>query len=815
MVTKMQRLKSVQAHLALLGLSIAAIITALCVLWFDVANQPALPASFSYSADAVATKTSYGPNADQPITKQYLTAKIQLTLTDRTVENNAVSTTATGDIVSVIASNRPVDPTTGLYNGQPSDTYVMAPRNLKKGQDFQTRFPTYDVPTAMKFQGEDTVLGLKTYTYAAEFSEPIQGTWQEEKVSFTPELRLWIEPTTGWLVKYQDDSTLRVAGADGAYSHISQKASSESVRQHVSYAKTQKTRMVFAQQVAPGVILSIILALGLAFSITRMKKRVIPLYASLGIITISSLIVIAGWVLESPLLATLFLGASAMNPLDAICFILVACAIALLYKGQRPIVAFTGGLIMIFATLQILGNLGALPFSVDLLFFRDAVTALDQTLPSRMSTFDAFTFLVISIAFIKAGFTTKHTEIHFAKFIAGVAFSLGVFGLILQVTQIDEAFSLTFIQSVPLVAPVLFILGSYSLMQLFRSIHDKPDDVRSTLATLRWPSIATVPLVIIGMFAQIQQNNVRQSLNASFKEQTTAFETNLENQMDIYSNTLTGARALFSASLDVTAGEFRRFVSNYQSDNHLSGLIDIGFASYLVSQKTFVNPYTNQTAAAFPETEDPTKTPIVYSETLDKKSSLVVGYDLSSDSQLRQTFEQARDSGKAILSANSPLPSTDNNRTKTTNLLVLPIYHPDSDNSTVTARRSALTGYVFGTISIDRLVESLATDLQSIDYDIYDGLETESDSLLYSTGSSNLIPRAADVDTRFIANHPLTIVYSTTPSFRLSPQEEFSPTLVLLGGSLTYFAVLTILYFLADLEHRTRLKERLKKRGAS
>ncbi len=814
MVTKMQRLKSVQAHLAFLGLSIAAIIIALCVLWLDTANQPALPASFSYSADAVAVKTTYDSSTNQPLTKQYLTSKIQMNLTGRTIKNDAANATTTGDVVSIVASSHSVNPATGLYDA--SDTYVLAPRDLKKGQDFQTRFPTYDAPAAMKFQGEDTILGLRVFTYTAMFNGPIKGVWQGEPVSLTPELRLWIEPVTGWLVKYQDDSILRPTDQKVTYGHVSQKASEESVRQHVSYAKRQKTRLIFAQQVAPGIIFSIVLALGLAFGVTRMKKRMVPLFASLGIITLSSLIVLAGWVLESPLLTTLFLGTPAMNPLDALCFLLTACAIAILYKGYRPMVAFIGGLIMIFVTLQILGNLGALPFSIDLLFFRDAVTSLDQTVPSRMSTISAFTFLVISVALIKAGFTTKYTEVHFAKFIAGVAFSLGIFGLVLHLTQVGEAFSFTFIQSVPLISPLLFIIGSYSLMQLFRSIHNKPDDIRSTLATLRWPSIATVPLIIIGIFAQIQQNNVRQSLSVSFKEKTTAFETNLEKRIDIHSNTLTGVRALFSASQHVTAAEFQRFVSNYHEDGRTPDLTDIGFASTQPSKTTFINPYTHQTTSVFPETENTVKTPVIYLETFDKKSLPAVGYDLSSDSQLRQTLDHARDSGKTVLSAHDPFPSANDVRIKTSSLLVLPIYHPDSDISTVTSRRTALQGYVFGTISIDRLSESLATDLQSIDFEIYDGLDTEKDSLLYSsTRSSTLVPRTADIDTRFIANHPLTITYSAAPGFRLSPQEEFSPALVLLGGSLTYFAILTILYFLTDLEHRARLRERLKKRGAA
>lgn len=817
MDSKAQRLKSVQVHLVLLGLSIAAIIAALCIIWFDVASQPSLPASFSYSADAVASQTTYSSTAPDPIAKRYLTSNIQVDLVGDEVKSKVVNATVTGDIISTIITNHSANPASGLYNNQPSATYVMPPKGLKKGQDFQMRFPTYDAVGAMEFQSEEIIQNLKTYTYKVRFDSPVQGSWGDEKVTYTPNLQIWIEPTTGWLIKYQDDAVVKPINDSSTYSRIAQKTADESVRQHIAYAKTQKTRFVFAQQVAPGIVLSIILTLGLVIAISQMKRRVVPLFASLSIIAAISLFTFVGWIIESPLITTLFVSPSAINPLAAICFILVTIGIATLYRNHRPAVAFTGGFVMILAMLQILGNLGALPFSVDLLFFKDAVITLDPTIPSRMSTFDAFAFLVISIALIKAGFTTKHTEIHFAKFIAGVAFSLGVFGLILQITQIDKAFSLTFIQSVPLVTPILFILSSYSLMQLFRSIHDKPDDIKNTLATLRWPSIATVPLVIIGMFAQIQQNNIQQSVNTGFQEKITAFESHFESRMDIAINTLMGTRGLFAASNTVTANEFQRFISNYRSDKNLENIHAIGFARMQTVQDTVTNPYTNQTTSVFPQTNNAVKTPVVYSETLGRNNAPAVGFDLASDKQLSQTLDQARDTGKAILSSSRPLLLSDNS--KTTNFLVVPVYQSGSDGSTIQSRQASLQGFVFATVSISGLADTLAADLPTIDYVIYDGFEAQSDTLLFSslpvTSPRLTTPRVASNNTRFVANHPLTIAYSADPSFRLSPQEEFAPTLVLLGGSLTYFAILTILYFLADLERRSHLVKRIKKRSSS
>jgi CHASE1-domain containing sensor protein len=787
---KARKLRSLSVHLIFLGLGIGAVILVLALLWWDVAMQPAVQSNFSYSADTVASETEYDPASNKPVSTLYTQATLQLTSfgsgTDQHVKSAYSEIAATGEKIATIERTLPVNAQNGYYTDTNPHAYVLAPRSTQKNSSFTYYHAAYDTPIKMTYDKDDSLQGLVLYRFKSSPESSISQRIGDKDVKIAPDLTIWIEPVTGWVVQYHDTSlTYSAQHPDQIISKLDERTTTESARQHVAYASVQKSRLLFAKQAAPSLILAILIVVILAAAIIRMPKTTVSIYGITSLVVATGCAVLAGWILSARPLITLFTESSAVNPLTAVCFILTALAIVALYKDRRIAVAFAGGIVTILAMMQLLGSLGSLPFSVDLLFFKDAVLEVGEQLPSRMSTYAAFTFLALGIVLVKAGFTTRNSEIHFAKFIAGVAMTLGLFGALIKLSQIDQVFTLTFVSSLHFIIPLLFIACSFTLMQLFRTIHNKSDDVRSTLRSLKWPALATAPLIVIGIFAQLQQNAITQSLETTFGEKTQAFETELQSRTAIFANTLTGTSALFASSQEVTHDEFQKYVAAFGDTTGTSG---VGYAALTGIQTASIQ----------------------YLEPRSTENDAKKGTDLFADPVIAQALIRARDSGKTILAGPTTLLAPTQTVIKQS-FLVTPVYLGSA--TSITERRERIAGYVFAILPSTMLVADETKRLDGIDFAAYDGLTTTDSTLLYSDISSfPYTPRLSKDTTLFVANRPITIAYNARPDFRLSTQEEFSPTLILVGGSLAYFALITVLYFLSDLERRNRITREVKRR---
>ena len=117
-----------------------------------------------------------------------------------------------------------VDAKTGQHTSGAGDRdregYLLSPRMkgvltpVPDKSSFTYWHVNYDTPLELIFQAEETVLGLPTYRYEAQFV-----TDQTKELSGLPEvgvtrgvnlegtLTVWIEPISGRRVKYQDRAT--------------------------------------------------------------------------------------------------------------------------------------------------------------------------------------------------------------------------------------------------------------------------------------------------------------------------------------------------------------------------------------------------------------------------------------------------------------------------------------------------------------------------------------------------------------------------------------------------------------------------------
>jgi|GEM_PF-2527619 len=818
----MKKLRSLGVQEALLGVGLFFIVLAFGLLWWDGIHQPYVDDEFSYSADVISANNAYDQGHGRFVGARYGASTVQLAL-DRTTKTptivSKVSNTDADGKVQATVEMREVDPATGRYKGGATEgSYVFGPRGASKTVPFSYQHVGYDTPALMKFASEDTIDGLKVYRYKADYSQAgrmqdtktvVEGVTKDQGLELKPDLQIWIEPTSGWMVKFQEDTTLVVYDvATNAMvrpvRHFSNRMDDASVGQHVAYARNLQVRLAFVGQIAPGIMLVIVLATIFAVALANLRtSRAIPIEAALVVIALVPALVLVGWAFQIPVLTALFMGENGVNPLTALCFLVVGLGIVARQNGRQWLMAFFGGLLGILAGLQLLGSMEVLPFQMDLLLFKDAI--LSGAHASRMSPYEAFTFLVLSVVLVKAGLTNKRSPVHFARFAAGMVVMLGFFGVLVQFVHLEEAFTITFIQSLTVVASLLFVVCGFTLMQLFRHINAKPDDVKSVLRALVRPSLATVPIIIIGAFAQIQQDVVHRTLETNFRERFVTIENAVTSRMDVYSNTLIGAQALFASSAEVTEAEWHEYVATYMLPQQYPGIMNMGYAKLVPGGADQVRATANSAPVKiFPApVSAAVRAPVVYTEP--RTEGQQIGYDLLSDTVLREAMEQARDTGKSYLSSRLVAPS-DGATQQPDLFLFAPVYRRGAATETMDERRAALDGYVFSAMNVRRFVDNaVSARAVDIDFEIYDGLDTNSENLMVQRRTATTEPpRLTKRSTMVVARQPWTVVYATQPGFRLSLQEELSPTVTLVGGSLVYVAVLALVYLLGNVERRKR-----------
>lgn len=136
------------------------------------------------------------------------TAKIVNVFDVRTVE---------GDKIINVKAEYDIDPNTWAHQDIKSPSgdpvYLFAPSHLEKGDSFWYIHINYGIPVEMKFQKEEIIEGLVTYKYTSSFEVDqtdklthLEKVPEERGVNLDVDLSLWIEPHSGWLIKYEDSA---------------------------------------------------------------------------------------------------------------------------------------------------------------------------------------------------------------------------------------------------------------------------------------------------------------------------------------------------------------------------------------------------------------------------------------------------------------------------------------------------------------------------------------------------------------------------------------------------------------------------------
>lgn len=244
-------------------------------IWFLAPIITKIPDDFSYKADIISLDNFYDEAKQQFLGEKRSVTKFSYDVTDEKdgvfiVKNVFDVRAVNGDNIFAVERFYGIDPKTGKhvagFGDANRDGYLFAPQHLKKGEPFTYWHINYDGPAQMKFVREENLLGLLVYRYETDYSSVrinqtknltnLPGVGVTRGIELEPRLQIWIEPMTGHMVKYQDDTTayyydLKTSTRQSPWNHFRNSYASESVVEQVGIAKQEKLNVIFIQFVVP------------------------------------------------------------------------------------------------------------------------------------------------------------------------------------------------------------------------------------------------------------------------------------------------------------------------------------------------------------------------------------------------------------------------------------------------------------------------------------------------------------------------------------------------------------------------------------
>ena len=260
-----------------------------------------LPSDFVYEAEISSVDNFYDEAKGEFLGEQRSVTKFSYNVESSvdnvlTIKNIFDVSTLAGDPIFSVERMYGVDRRTGRHvsghGDKNRDGYLFAPRNLKKGEPFTYWHINYDGPARMTFAGEETISGLNVYRYESRYEgididqtknlTYLPGVGVTRGINLDPYLQTWIEPTTGRMIKYKDETAayfydLATKERLFPWNKFSNTYANSSIIAQVEVAKQQKLHLFTVKAgMLAGIILFGLIALlfGSRHSLVKTKSTV-------------------------------------------------------------------------------------------------------------------------------------------------------------------------------------------------------------------------------------------------------------------------------------------------------------------------------------------------------------------------------------------------------------------------------------------------------------------------------------------------------------------------------------------------------------
>ena len=331
---------------------------------------------------------------------------------------------------------------------------------------------------------------------------------------------------------------------------------------------------------------------------------------------------------------------------------------------------------------------------------------------------------------------------------------------------------------------------------------------------------ATAYAVLLGALAltllayYYVQQRVENEARYRFDETVTAAQEAIDRRIDSYEDAMLGARGLFSASESVEMEEWHGYVEGVNLEDRYEGIQAIGYIRYVSLEEKdafedqlpemFRDEGPENGPAVQPGGERNEYYPVTLVEPLDEVNENLLGRDRYTELEHQDAMDRARDTGETASTGKVYIFSEASGNSGASLALVqgivmyLPIYKEGEPAGTLDERRSSLDGFIVCYLTANKLFQNIFEEpyKPEIDFEVYDGPDVESSSLLYdadgikrvSAGGDELFTSQRRIG---VAGRDWSLYFATLPRFEKGAQSNL-PLLVLaagLGVSLLLFGI--------------------------
>ncbi len=295
---------------------------------------------------------------------------------------------------------------------------------------------------------------------------------------------------------------------------------------------------------------------------------------------------------------------------------------------------------------------------------------------------------------------------------------------------------------------------------------------------------------------EIHQNE----FHASARELT----QRLEQRMATYEQVLRGAQGLFLASENVTRREFSEYVRALRLDDNYPGMQGLGLAE-LVPEDNLPAHLDGMRREGFPHYSiwpggnRELYTSITRIEPFSDMNRRALGFDMLTEPARRAAMEQARDTGRAAMTAKVRLVQEVSGGPEPAMLMFLPLYRQWMPTRTIQQRRDSFSGWVYAPFRMNDLMSGLGTVPTDVDIRLYDGESVAEENKLFDSNpqASARAPLMRSVEMMNTGGRTWTIQVDSRPYIE-SVVNSGKPTYIATAGTIGSLLLSLLIFLLAS-----------------
>ncbi|HJW57314.1 MAG TPA: EAL domain-containing protein [Burkholderiaceae bacterium] len=284
----------------------------------------------------------------------------------------------------------------------------------------------------------------------------------------------------------------------------------------------------------------------------------------------------------------------------------------------------------------------------------------------------------------------------------------------------------------------------------------------------------------------------RRAQETDFRARAAATQRATQQRLDVYSQALRNAAALFNASGNVSRAEWRRFVAGMRLEQNYPGLLAVAYAPYVddaglaavirQARRDGIDDY-----ALRPPGRRAQYALVTYAEPFTEQNRKGLGYDMYQDAERRRVMDMARDTGAPAITALVNIEIDTESNPRPAFIMYMPIFRGETPR-TVAERREQLIGFVLCPFRMPELMPAVLGELANdLDFALYDDNLKDDAHLFYRNAAADPTREPLLRQQRRMAfgGRDWTMEFASTPALENSTGRYWTYAILGIGLAIT------------------------------